>query len=252
MDVTELRQRMADLPTLEPAPRFTWQFRRQQLRDKVANDDPANFLRWPIVRESLFTGDTAYIRSELEELSLLYADWFLDLLRSPDFGNPDRGGLGTTDGTFVNQVYALSRFECGGRYPKRSGTVVEFGGGYGAMAYVLRKWGFSGRYVIQDFPELLLLQEYYLSNVGVGDIEFGSEVDKDIDLYIALFSMSEVSPIDRDIPEAKSYLIGYQTEWDGWNNDALFSKFAKDHPDHRWIMLERRHFPNHRYLIGSS
>ena len=44
---------------------------------------------------------------------------------------------------------------------------MEFGGGTGEQVAVFRDLGFAGRYVIQDLPPMLLLQQYALRYSGV-------------------------------------------------------------------------------------
>jgi hypothetical protein len=80
--------------------------------------------------------------------------------------------------------------------------------------------GFNGIYTIIDFPEFLLLQEYYLSAHNIDTVEYieTGSVDYQLgepDLFIALFSLSETDRNIRHgaIPPAKSYLFAYQPEW---------------------------------------
>jgi len=46
-------------------------------------------------------------------------------------------------------------------------VLIEFGGGTGQMAKVLKDVKYAGIHVVHDFIQLLVLQEYFLAKVGV-------------------------------------------------------------------------------------
>lgn len=56
-------------------------------------------------------------------------------------------------------------YETTGRYFWDTGSIVEWGGGYGNMARIIRKMKPDITYVILDLPELLALQYIYLSSL---------------------------------------------------------------------------------------
>ena len=254
MNASELRKRVSELPALpDRHERFTWLARRASLRHKIATSDPAKFLQWPVCKEALFVGDPDCIMREYSELtaSSLWLRYARAVL-SPDFGSPDRGRLSPYDGTIVHQLYHLMQWESrSDKTVDELSTIVEFGAGYGTMAMLCRRLGFTGRYVTQDFPELMLLQEFYLTNVGIDDVECGG-TPEDIDLFIALFSKSETELEYRTMLDASNYLIGYQPKWDGWDNEEYFDRFSKSKSDLVWFDYHSVHFGNHKYLIGLS
>jgi hypothetical protein len=115
----------------------------------------------------------------------------------------------------IHQAYHLTQWEqATGKRIEHLNTIVEFGAGYGAMALLCRRLGFEGQYIIYDLPEFSLLQEYYLSQFGMIDkMEWNpAEKPKDADLFMALYSISEVPFEDRPglMVKADSYLFLYR------------------------------------------
>ena len=114
--------------------------------------------------------------------------------------------------------------------------------------------GFSGDYFIQDVPEVSLLQEYYLSNVGVNAILTTKIINIEADLVIGCYSFSEV-PIDlRESvlarAEGRSYLFAYQDVFYEVDNHKWFKEFAHGRPHLDWHEIEVEHLPGRYYLIG--
>jgi hypothetical protein len=113
-------------------------------------------------------------------------------------------------------------------------SIVEFGGGYGTMACIARKLGFTGEYIIYDFPEFSALQDYYLSNVGIEASCVTEFPCCHYDMLIALWSISE-SPIGvRDefmsgIDLPALVLATYVAHWDGVNNWRWFSELGENY-----------------------
>jgi hypothetical protein len=229
------------LSPLNPmAARFTWDYRRLRLREEMKSDDWSEFFDWPIVRESLHSGWTRVSTMQHEDIPprLIDASRVGDLLT----------------GTSIQQAWYLYQWETfSGQSVDDLDWIHEFGGGYGAMALLCRRLGYDRPYTIQDFAELHMLQEYFLSKHGIDDVESVGPAPLKIspDLYIALFSMSEVAPDERDIPNANNYLIGYQPEWGTWDNSKWFLNWRAGLGDkYRWRDYENPHFTNHRVLVG--
>jgi len=257
MNVDELRQRIRQLPPLPDCqPGHSWLWRRTDLRDKILHDNPKNFLTWPVVRGAMFVGNAPYIPAEAEELSQRYFPAINESL----FGKPEQyNHLGhITSGNLIHQAYHLMQWEQ--RTKKRIeslDTILEFGGGYGIMALIARRLGFKGRYIIYDLPEFSALQEYYLSNVGVDNVEFWTEFGevKDIDLFVGLYSLTEVEPDFRErfiyAYPAWSYLFAYAANWDGWDNTA-WAHSLMAYPGYDWFNWRVHHAGVLWYLIGDK
>lgn len=244
MTADELRAAFANLPSLKPGD-DTWQRHRGSLRRHILRgDDPADFLNWSTVVATMFVGTgAAFIPLEFADLTKRY----LDVIQEPAIGHPQLYD-GWTSGNLIHQAYHLQQWEAAtGRKVEQLGRIVEFGGGYGAMALVCRRLGFEGQYIIIDLPEVSLLQRYYLSQVtGLDNIELVSEYTGAGDLFIACCSLSEAPVGIRDLVlkniKIDSYLILYQDYWNG-DNITYFSRLTGK----SWTAL---YYPSHRYLVG--
>lgn len=154
----------------------------------------------------------------------------------------------------IHQAYHLQQYEqTTGKRIEDLKSIVEFGGGYGAMCLLIHELGFKGKYVIYDLPEFSLLQEYYLSQYGIKPEWNPRRKPKDVDLFIALYSISEVSPNERSLKmvRANSYLCLYSGQWQEWNNVEWFRKFAAS-TALEWKHTELQHLSdrNNWYSIG--
>lgn len=210
MSVPQLRQALLDLPPLPPVRRQAgrgWDWRRGQIRLRLLNSNPESFLRWPIVVGAMVPQDQACLQelAWLESLSDWEERWQPALQELP-FGNPERlpDPYAWTSGALVAQAYHLACWEqSSGREVGELESILEVGGGYGAMARICYALGFDGVYQIADLPELCLLQQYYLSQLGAREGFFDLDgmcwdiTPKSSDLLIACYSLSEMPVRDR-------------------------------------------------------
>jgi len=145
--------------------------------------------------------------------------------------------------------------------------IFEFGGGYGSMARLFQNLGFKGEYIIYDIPEFSSLQTLYLENIGfkvsnnIGKrgISCISDMNKIPDfkgkvLFVGTWSLSE-APVDlRDEihhkVNANSYLLAYQSSFDGVNNKEYFNKMKNEYNKLKWDEFKIKHIPNNYYLFG--
>ncbi len=262
MTSDELKAAFAALPPMEPVePAHNWEFWAWDLRQNVADKDPAEFLTWQGLVSTMFVGNAPYIDYEYEVLPLSIQNEIDD----PQVGKPElftRPGV-ETSGNLIHQAYHLWQWE---RINNRIDTttlsaletIIEIGGGYGAMALICHRLGFRGRYIIYDLPEFSLLQQYYLSNVGVPNVEFKTQIDKQMDeadLLIGLFSLNEMPLHARetiiDLCPTQSYLIAYGASWGGIDNMAWALDLMK-RKGYNWRNWNISHLPNCWYLIGDK
>jgi hypothetical protein len=121
--------------------------------------------------------------------------------------------------------------------------IVEFGGGYGSMRWLVNELGFKNNYVIVDNEGIKQLQSRYLKeSLGEGifkQTSWKNSIDmidpklNSNDLFIALWSLSE-TPDDmmqmwiNEVNNSNCHLlIAYQHNFHGRDNSAFFeSKFT--------------------------
>ena len=255
MDADELRIAFSELPFVdEQPPDWSWERHRWEIIRHAKNDNPERFLRWSTIEATMFPRETRWIRREFDSLE---SRW-MEVIREPFFGNPlPMPSCKWTSGNLVHQAYHLSMWESfTGQKICDLSNIYEFGGGYGAMAMIAARAGFDGDYFIQDVPELSILQEYYLSNVGVNAILTTEIPDVEADLVIGCYSFSEV-PIElRESVltkvEGKSYLFAYQDTFYEVDNLGWFREFARDRPHLDWHEIRIEHLPGHYYLMGAE
>ncbi len=263
MNADQLRARMAQLPEpiTDKKPPY-WEFWRLDLWQTVLIDDPTHFYEWPCVYHTMLVAHWPFqISYELSQLDL---NRWRYAIQVPHFGPDDAFGRVKVKYPFsmnlIHQAYHLTQWEqATGKRIEQLDTIVEFGGGYGAMVLLCRRMGFEGKYVIYDLPEFSLLQEYYLSQFGMLDkVEWNSGKNpKDADLFIALYSLSEVEPSKRFgfiQPYAKSFLCLYSGQWEQWDNVNWFQNVLPKIAQYikNWQHTEITHLPNRNnwYLIG--
>ncbi len=262
MTSDELKAAFAALPPMGAvAPGHNWAFSAWDLRQNVAKNDPTKFLTWPGVVATMFVGNAPYIDYEVDQLPLTR---YREHLEEPKIGDPvlyDRNLQNTTStsGNLIHQAYHISQWEkIGGNFLPELETIIEIGGGYGAMALICHRLGFRGRYIIYDLPEFSLLQQYYLSNVGVDGVEFKTQIDRpmiEADLLIGLYSLNEMTLPARgtiiNLCPAQSYLIAYGANWGGVDNMKWATGLMR-RKGYNWRNWNIKHLPNCWYLVGDK
>lgn len=254
MNQAELRSRFAaqGAPT---SPESPWDRARASLHKEVRENPAETLLRWPTVVGTMFAGGD-YVNWELEEIQddPLWAH-FEEAIKAPDFGgrDPDDFAPLGTNSNVVHQAFhafLLQHVSVTMDFSKLE-TVVEWGGGYGAMCLLLHNLGFRGNYTIVDLPELLLLQEYYLSNTHprIESVSFGDVFSEPVDLFMANFSLSETPIQHRAVPDAQYYYFSFQKEFDGVDNLTWFQELADSKPGW-WVLAPFPSIPSCYYMIG--
>jgi hypothetical protein len=279
--IKKLRSRINDLPALGEDEKNTdpqWVMFRQNLRDDIQQDDSMNFLKWRVIRQTMFHN------AKSEELDYLMGleQWetIKVAIQESQVGGPKPySKMETSSGNLIHQAYSLFRFlETSGIKISELDQIVEYGGGYGCMCRLVHNLGFKGRYIIFDLPEFLSLQSYYLEmtigspqSYGVvaqekNIIVFFSKIEdlaKQIalngrtDLFIALWSLSE-SPhqLRLDVLAAvgspENYLIAYQNSFEGKDNTEFFKIMMKNQSNYDWKESAIGHLPSNNYLFGKK
>lgn len=257
-DAKGLKHAFANLPPIdEKYGDLAWHRRLRKLRWYVEKKDPARFLNWPTLRASMFAGDVPFIKKLYDELmGDGAADW-RKVIAEPGVGEPARLSYAKwTSGNLVLQAQHIKRWmDVTGGNVDALDSIVEIGGGYGALALVCHRLGFRGTYYLHDFPELILLQESYIAATVKGaDVVSVADLAQmpPVDLLIAMASWAEMPMKERRGCEgilAASYLVSYKPFCYG-NNQDYFGAFRADRPGLCWYD-ERGGWANKgRYMIG--
>ncbi len=234
MDEKEFRAAAAKTPNV--LGNGHWSRNQRALKDHISLDNCSEMLRWSTIIATMQVGSQGYVELEADYLFLSQGEeearrWS-KAVADPGFGGAEPLAYANkyTDlslsANLIHQAYFVKRWEeHSGKEIGNLNFIMEYGGGYGAMAYVCRKLGFEGVYIIYDLPIVSLMQEYYLSNVGIHDVWFTSEPHtSETDLFISLWGVTEVSAFDRawvaDAMSAKHNLIAYATAWVDYDNVA--------------------------------
>jgi hypothetical protein len=227
-----LSAEMAKLPEPPDSPWPYWGHWRADLWRQAQANPPEDFVNWPCIQHTMLVRHWS-MESRWDRLPDRYRQVIAEL------SSPLRENC-------IEQAWHLWQWESHDTQPHCiSGldTIVEFGGGYGQMCWLVRKLGFKGDYCIVDLPEFKLLQRWWLGTQGM-ETDDGASIHNP-DLFIGCYSVSEIPPKDRRaaLGDALSYLLAYSGKFDRWNNEAWFRKWGKgcsifpfeDRPD--WYLI---------------
>ena len=236
-----------------------WLRNRIEIRSKLLNEEPFNFLEWEVIKFTMFTQYPAkYLKDELRELKREhdYKDYWKPALIEQDLGAPIRYPYFLeSSGQLIHHAYHLLKLkQFLSVKPDEITNIFEFGGGYGNLAKLSFNLGFEGTYYIYDLPEFSALQRFYLNCLNfnelidqqdgqrsfsvLSDIAHLKEVEElfcqsNENLFIATWSFSE-SPLDlrkKFIPLIKNcsfILIAFLKEFKEVNNLEYFKEFCQE------------------------
>lgn len=285
--VDKLRQRFVGLDSSDAPSGPEWQANTRRLTELVAQQDPREFLRWDVIRRTMFVGNPPYVRDELAYLKR-QADWtdrWESAVREDSIGRPSPSDCHPgSSGNLIHYAYHLARFEACGQLPvDQLKFSFEFGGGYGGMCRLFRNLGFQGTYVIFDLPHFSALQQYYLTSIGVNvlsvddvspdssgvccisNLNDARKIMSQLDgasssterLFLATWSFSE-SPVELRssfnelLPKFGSISLAYQNQFSGVDNCDWFQQFQATLGHLSWQGGHIDHLPDNYYLTGSS
>jgi len=249
------------------------------------NDNPIIFLRWPAVRDTMNVTNSKFILYELNYLkkSSSWKEFWKKLIIEPWIGGQIPFMLyPKSSGNSIHLAYVMARFmEKTGKTFRNFDFVFEFGGGYGNLCRLIHEAGFTGKYVIHDFPIISALQRYYLSSAKLKLKRVGKDIndneiycddnseklisllekmipaDKSRNLFIATWSLSE-SPIntrnkfEKIMEKFDYFLMGYQDKFGEVDNKEYFDRIKKSRKDIEWHDWPIKYLPAHNFLIGKK
>lgn len=198
-----------------------WDYWRHDLWQRAQNDKPENFMQWPCVYHTMLQNH--WKNSILYELEQLPIDWLQAAIATPYCQDKHYN----YSLNLIHQVYHLYQyFSYTGIEVSDLNSIVEFGGGYGAMALVCKRLGFKGNYYIYDLPEFSLLQQWFLQD----DTKWVDRPRK-ADLLIACYSLSEIDIEDREqwITPTDHQLFLYSNKFESYDNMEFFKDRGQHH-----------------------
>lgn len=248
-----------------------WDSASQSLANHIRDDDPRRFLQWREIRSTMFVSDADYSSVELEALKAHDAwpeRWAPALVEDPS-GCPTPSRLDDTssDNLIHHAYHILAAEERAGRIDDFD-EIIEFGGGYGSFARLIRRLGITSKYHIHDLPAFTALQQYYLASVASRrgrpaiheNVTWGSSISElpaktaAPRLFVALWSLSEMPEHDREpwcdvIAGCDGVIIGFQKEFEGTDNKSWFATLQQ-RVKLAWNGWEIPHLPGNFYLVG--
>lgn len=250
MNVIQFNEAMSKLPepVTDSLPPF-WEYWRWQLWQLGQANNPINFMHWPCIYHTMLVRHwPAAVDFEYRYLMQDAKRWGMVIQMSA--AGDDFYGDTIFSQNLIHQAYHLKLWEdTTGKRVDELQSIVEFGGGYGALALVANRLGFNGDYAIYDLPEFALLQQWFLSQCGVKNVRHIDKIKREHpDLLIALYSLSEAPMALRDKflekVRAKSDLFLYSGKWETWDNVGYFqqnpTRFGCIHSEH----TELSHLPD--------
>lgn len=236
-----------------------WENVRKKLLQYIIERDINTFLHWDIIQETMYVHRTGYAQTELFEIQN-----DVKFRNIPDTVQVSPVGSPISWENHAHMIYHLKEYgNKTNNIDYSFNTILEFGGGFGNMAYIYKKLKPNVKYIIFDFPEFNLLQKWFLEQNGIFDVIFISSLEelqqyKNIDLLIATWSLSE-APLDfrknfLSSIECKNFLFAYQKHFDDSNafchidNDSFFKEMIKLYPGN-WIDYKIKHLFGEQYYL---
>ena len=203
---------------------------------------PMSFLRQPVISRAVHPNQQDLARHYLNELLTqpFFREHILPRLHEVPMGDPYLCTFFpfASPATIQNAYFLSLMKEKFGIFPPDGGIkhFLEIGGGYGNFCRIVKDFGYSGRYVIADLPEMHALQRHFLAHAlpersASNGIEFRALTDVGIlpeqgpSLLLATFSLSEMPLETRRTLEPQysrfDYLFFvYNLSFDGIDNIA--------------------------------
>ena len=227
-----------------------WSNHSNSIREKIDLNEISNWRNFQSVRDTMYP--SCLMDFQLQDLGVGHEKEY-DILRSychKDYPIEDFRGL-------LNQYYHLQVYKKHtGHNPINFSSIIEFGGGYGALVRVLTIFGYSGDYTIIDIPEVIEIQKQYIQveqNITL-PIKWTTEHNvSGADLFWATWSFAEVEENRTSLEkfDCRSHLIGYCRTWtpNQFDNTLYFNKFIQDNKDRYNFWSQSMEF-NSEYLIS--
>lgn len=237
-----------------------WKKFNERLEKILLPVPPFSFLNDPTIMVSMFaTAGGDWMKKELVFLKKNINEKKLKEVLEEDYvGEPLLlNSEYVTSHTVIHHLYHLVKFLATTNTNLESlNTIVEWGGGYGSLIRILKKFKVSkATYIAIDTPLFSCLQSLYLSTIfgkkevnlllnpkdnimtnkiNILPLSFLKDVKVNADLFISTWALSESSKYSQDYVlkedwfKAKNLLLAYQDNPAGLFNPARVGKLAKE------------------------
>lgn len=267
----------------------SWFQFNENLRSCVRDGDPREFLLWDVIRQTMFVSNPSYVAKEYRYLRKLpeWKDRWKPAVEETPIGRPrPYPRYPRSSGNLLHHAYHVSRFEAASGIKIHAvDQVFEFGGGYGSMARLFFQLGYTGEYLIYDFPYFSSLQRFFLrssgfsvnadrscrdrdvSNAGKGVACCVSELDhlrqalqqtppEGTRMFLGTWSISE-APIGLRgqilslVKDFDYFLIAFQHRFEEIDNSTYFRTWAESLSEgYCWQWHPIEHLSGSSYLFG--
>lgn len=212
-----------------------WRTFNDSLIKDMYPDVPASFLRHPAIENTMHSRGASYTAERVSWLEKHYKcdfDFLARMLHETAVGDPyiSVERYMASDVT-VGHLFHLAKYRqtTGNNLPER-GTIVEWGGGYGNLARMVKTIHPGCTYIIIDSPIMTSIQHFYLSfftdarlydgSIHAGKVNLVSlnhleKLEFDADMFISTWAFNESTEAcgeyveSRDWFNAEKYLIAY-------------------------------------------
>lgn len=187
---------------VRPVGTYEWDLWRTALKDSFSSKLPINFLHVEHVSNTMVFGSRLNQTAKLSLILSMYGDSAKEMLRESIIGLPLISSFKfRSSANTIHQAYHLSSYyQSTGKNLLESRRIIEWGGGYGCLARIVKTKNPGCTYIIMDLPELSCLQYVYLSSIfgqsNVKHITNGLVIDEG---KINLVSSDYVLSLDEEI-----------------------------------------------------
>ena len=240
-------------------PDVFWQNKVRAIEERIARkEDMSKFLHWPEISSTCYAASVPDIQ---DKFSIIPIDWYEALVEDP-YGSPTPSKVyPKSSDNLIQQAYHLRIFEeLSQARIYEFNVFFEIGGGYGAMARLVRRMGCYGIYMILDLPVMNALQDLYLRKAGVSWISYCStdtKLDETIkfrpEVVFGIHSVSEMSIQEREYlvnnlkPKKWFFAFGQKFENRIDNYRWFFGKLPQILPQYSWRSFSK---PPTYYMLG--
>lgn len=231
--------------------------------DNLKSYDNFFFINYPYIYMTMVYSNKKNINIEKQEIlkskqfkiinsSVLKKNQFNIDIKNNSFGN------------IIHQIYNLNQLLT---FIEKSSSkviiknVLEIGAGYGSLFKIMKILYPNIKYNIFDSIIMNKIQSYYIkkSNISilpnyVSEKSLSKYSDKKIDLFIALWSISEIpinnrKKFEKIIFNSKFSLIGFQNNFFEIDNKSYFEKLLSKNKVKNYKFINPKHYNNNSYLV---